>query len=89
MQRVGLHQHTLKFDCLQQLAQGLDLATGIGGVGGLGDCHAQALGVEAHLSDEFCCARVGLGDRAPQRLAVTHKGVELLGHSRLSRHPVP
>jgi hypothetical protein len=39
MQRIGLHQHTLKFDGLQQLAQGLDLATGIGGVDGLGDCH--------------------------------------------------
>jgi hypothetical protein len=27
MQRGGLHQHTLKLDCLQQLAQGLDLTT--------------------------------------------------------------
>jgi|SanBayMetagenome_1026888.scaffolds.fasta_scaffold30204_2 hypothetical protein len=43
MQRVGLHQHTLKFDCLQQLAQGLDLTTGVGGVGRLGDRHAQSL----------------------------------------------
>ena len=51
MQRVGLHQHTLKFNSLQQKAQGLDFATGIGGVGGLGDCHAQRLGVEAHLGD--------------------------------------
>ena len=25
MQRVGLHQHTLRFDCLQRLTQGLDL----------------------------------------------------------------
>ena len=30
LQRVGLNEHTLKFDCLQQLAQGLDLVTGIG-----------------------------------------------------------
>jgi len=43
MQRVGLHQRTLKFDCLQQLAQGLDLTTGVGGVGRLGDSHAQSL----------------------------------------------
>jgi hypothetical protein len=51
VQRVGLHLHTLKVDCLQQLAQGLDLSAGIGGVGGLGDRHAQHLGVEAHLGD--------------------------------------
>jgi hypothetical protein len=41
MQRVGLHQHTLKLYRLQQLASGLDLATGIGGVSRLGDRHAQ------------------------------------------------
>jgi len=29
MQRVGLHQHTLELDRLQQLAQGLDLAIGV------------------------------------------------------------
>ncbi len=41
MQRVGLHQHSLELDGFQQLAQRLDLTTGIGGVGGLGDRHAQ------------------------------------------------
>jgi len=88
MQRVGLHQHTLELDCLQQLARGLDLAIGVGGVGGLGNRHAQALGVEAHLSDECRGARVGLGDRTPQRLAITHQGARLLSHTRLGRHPV-
>jgi len=88
MQRVGLHQHPLELHRLQQLAQGLDLAAGIGGVGGLGDRHTQALGVEAHLGDKACCARSGRVDGAPQRLAVTHQGVGLLGHARLSRHPV-
>jgi len=48
MQRVRLHQHTIVLDGHQQLTQGLDLATGIGGVCGLGDRHAQGLGVEAH-----------------------------------------
>ena len=88
MQRVSLNQHTLKLHCLQQLAQGLDLATGIGGVGGLGNRHAQRLGVEAHLSDETCCAGVVLSDGASQRLAVTHQGVELVIHTRLGRHPI-
>ena len=88
MQRVGLHQHPFKFNCLQQPAQGLDLATGIGGVGGLGNRHTQRLGIEAHLSDETRCAGVVLSDRAPQRLAVTHKGVELFIHTQLGRHPV-
>lgn len=50
---------TLKFDCLQQPVPGLDLTTGIGGVGGLGDRQAQALGVEAHLGD---VDEVGLSD---------------------------
>ena len=71
MQRVGLQQHPLELHRLQQLAQGLDFAAGIGGVGGLGDRHTQALGVEAHLGDEPRCARSGLVDGAPQRLAVT------------------
>ena len=88
MQRVGLHQHTLKLYRLQQLAQGLDLATGIGGVGDLGDRQAQRLGVKAHLGNETRCTRGALSDGATQCLAVTHKGVELLCHARLGRHPV-
>jgi len=40
MQSFGLHQHTIEFNGPQQLAQGLDLDTGICGVGGLGDRHA-------------------------------------------------
>ena len=88
MQRVGLHQHPLELHRLQQLAQGLDFAAGIGGLGGLGDRHTQALGVEAHLGDEPRCARSGLVDGAPQRLAVTDEGVDLLGHTGLGSHPV-
>ena len=41
MQRVSLNEHYLELDGLQQLAQGLNLTTGIGGIGGLGDRHAQ------------------------------------------------
>jgi len=48
MQRVGLNQHPLDPHRLQQVTQSLDLASG---VGGLGDRHAQALGVEAQLGD--------------------------------------
>jgi hypothetical protein len=88
MQRVGLHQDPVKLHRLQQLAQGLDFAAGISGVGGLGDRHTQALGVEAHLGDEPRCARSGLVDGAPQRLAITDEGVELLGHTGLGSHPV-
>lgn len=50
--------------------------------------HTKALGAEAHLSDERRCARSVLSDGAPQRFAVTHQGVELLGHTRLGRHSV-
>ena len=31
--------------------------------------------------------RGGVGDRTAQGLAVTHQGVEALGHARLGRHP--
>jgi hypothetical protein len=89
MQRVGLHQHTLKLDRLQQLAQSLDLAAGISGVGGLGDRHAQRLGIEAHLGNETRCAGLVLGDGTPQRFAITNQGVEFLGHAWLGRHPIP
>lgn len=49
MQRVSLNEHSLELDGLKQLAQGLNLTTGIGGVCGLGNRHAQRLGVEAYL----------------------------------------
>jgi len=62
----------------------MDLAPGVSGVGGLGDRHAQRLGVEAHLGNETRCAGMGLGNRSPQCLAVKHKSVELLGHTRLA-----
>ena len=88
MQCVRLNQHTLQFDGLQQLPQGLNLTTSVSGVGGLGNRHAQALGVEAHLSDETCCAGLVLGNGAPYCLAIADQGVELLGHTRLGRHPV-
>ena len=41
MQRVGLHQDPVKLHRLQQLAQGLDFAAGVSGIGRLGDRHAQ------------------------------------------------
>ena len=39
MQCVRLNQHTLLFDGLQQLPQGLNLTTSVSGVGGLGNRH--------------------------------------------------
>lgn len=44
----------------------------LSGTDGLGDRDAQALGIEAHLSNEFRLARVGFSDGAVQRLAVTN-----------------
>ena len=41
MQRVSIHQHPIEIDGFLQLAWGLDLATGIGGVGGFVDRYAQ------------------------------------------------
>ena len=46
MQRVGLHQQAVELDAIQQLAQGRDLAAGIGGVGVLGNRNAQRVGVQ-------------------------------------------
>ena len=51
MQRVGLHEKALELDAIQELTQGCDFTTGIGGVGALGDRHAQAVGIQAHLGD--------------------------------------
>jgi hypothetical protein len=61
---------------VQQLLQRLCSASVIGCIGGLSDRDAQALGIEADLGNEFCCARVGFSDGAPQRLAVTDQAVE-------------
>jgi len=88
MQRVGLYQQAVELDAIQQLAQGRDLASGIGGVGVLGNRNAQRVGVQAHLGDKTRCARSGLIDRTPQGLAVAHQGVDRLGDARLGCHPL-
>ena len=88
MQRVGLHQQAVELDAIQQLAQGRDLAAGIGGVGVLGNGYPKGVGVQAHLGDKTRCARSGLLDRTPQGLAVTHQGVDRLGDARLGSHPL-
>ena len=67
VQRVGLNKHSLELDGLQQLAQSLNLTTGIAGVSRLGNRHAQRLGIEAHLSNETLCTGVVLSDGALQR----------------------
>ena len=51
MQGVRLHQHPIELNTIQQLAQGLDFPAGISGIGALGDGHAEAVGIEAHLGD--------------------------------------
>ena len=89
MRRISLNGHSLELDGLQQLAQGLNLTTGIGGAGALGDRHAQRLGIETHLGNETSYTVFVLSDGAPQCLSVTHQSVELLGHTRLGRHPFP
>jgi hypothetical protein len=88
MQRIRLHQYPIELNRLQQLAQSLNLASGIGGVGALGDRHTKGLGVEAQLGKESRCARSVFSDRARMHLAVTHQGVGLLGHTELRSHPV-
>ena len=88
MQRVRLHQQTVQFHAIQELTQGRDLASGVGGVGALGDGHAQSIGVETHLGNETRCAGGVFSDRAPQCLAVAHQCVDGLSHARLSRHPL-
>ena len=65
MQRISLHQQAIEINAIQQLAQGRDLAAGIGGVGVLGNHNAQRVRVQAHLGDKTLCARSGLLDRTP------------------------
>jgi hypothetical protein len=88
MQRVRLNQHALELNRLQQLAQRLGSAAGIGGVGTLGNRDAQDLGIEASVGNDYCCARVGFSDGDTQRLAVTGQRLESLSQTRLSRHPL-
>lgn len=88
MQGVGLHQQAVEINPIQQLAQGRDLASGIGGVGVLGNRYPKGVGVQAHLGDKTRCARSGLLDRTPQGLAIAHQGVDALGDARLSCHPL-
>ena len=88
MQRVGLHEQPLELHPMEELAQGLDLTAGIGGVGALGDRHAQAVGIKADLGNETRCAGGGFNDGAPQGLAVAHQSVHSLCHARLRRHPL-
>ena len=88
MQRVRLHQQTFQFDSFQELPQGSDLAAGVGGVGALGDGHAQRVGVETHLSNKTHCAGSVFSDRAPQRLTVAHQSVDRVCDTGLGRHPL-
>jgi len=88
MQRVRLHQQTVQFDAIQELPQGRDLAAAIGGVGALGDGHAQRVGVEAHLGNETRCAGGVFSDRAPQCLAVANQCVDRIRDAGLGRHPL-
>lgn len=104
MQGVRLHQHSIEFHAIQQLAQGLDLSADISDV--------SALGVAARLlrsswpypgcwSRGTCgqcrrsrpepikrCTRSGFTDRTPQGLAVADQGVQAFCHARLSCHPL-
>ena len=51
MQRIRLHKQPLELHAIEQQAQRRDLTTGIGGVGALGDGHAQAVGIQADLGN--------------------------------------
>jgi hypothetical protein len=62
MQRVGVYQQAVEINAIHQLAQGRDLAAGIGGVGVLGNRHAKGVGVETHLGDNPRCAGSGSVD---------------------------
>ena len=57
MQRVRQNQHPGQVHALQKLPQGSGLAASISGVGGLGDRHAERLGVKTHLGDEDAVGR--------------------------------
>jgi len=88
MQRVRLHQQPTELDAIEQLAQSLDLAATVGGVGVLGDRHAEAVGIQAHLGNEPGGAGGVLSDLTPQRLAVTDQGIDDLRHARLRCDPL-
>ena len=88
MQRVGLHQQATELHAIEQLAQSADLAAAVGGVGVLGEGHAEAVGIQAHLGDKPGCAGGVLRDRTPQGLAIADQGVDHFGHAWLRRDPL-
>ena len=51
MQRVRLNQKSFQLHAIEELPQGRDFSAGVGGVGALGDRHAQRVRVEAHLGN--------------------------------------
>ncbi len=87
MQRVRLHEQALELDAIEKLAQGLDLAAAVGGVGALGDRHVQAVGIQAHLGDETRCAGGILSNRAPESFAIAHQSVDSLTITDLGVYP--
>ena len=88
MQRVGLDQHPCEVHTVQELPQGTDLTAGVGGIGALGDRHAQRVRVEADLGDEPGCAGGGLSDGTPQGFAVADQGFDGFAHPWLGGHPL-
>lgn len=69
MQRVGLHQQAVELDAIEELAQGRDLAAGIGGVGVLGDRHPKGVLSHTKVSTHsvtsgwaaiHCCSRASM-----------------------------
>ena len=88
MQRVRLYEQAIELDEIQELAQSCNFTTGVGGIGALGDHHAQAVGVQAHLGDETRCTGGVLSNRAPESLTVTYQGVDCIADTRLNCHPL-
>lgn len=88
MQGIRLHQYVGELDAAEEALERSRLAALVSGIGGLGNGHAQRLGLQTHLGNERRCGTRLLIDRAAQRLAIAHEKIDAIRQGRLLTHPL-
>jgi hypothetical protein len=88
VQGIRLHQYVAELDAAEEALERSLLAALVSGIGGLGNGHAQRLGIQTHLGNERRCGTRFLIDRAAQRLAIAHQGVDAVNQGELLAHPL-
>ena len=77
MERVRLDEHAAQIQLAEQLPQHRPLVVLAGGVAGLADGHTEGGRIQRDLGDKSRPATGGGLNRAPERLAVTNKLIEI------------